>query len=93
MKWDLARRRMFWAGGMKGDAAADLVARSRVCPLEVWCEALDGDPKNIRYQDAREINDVIARIDGWKRVDKAMRFGPYGVQKGLAREAAEDTEE
>lgn len=93
MKWDLARRRMFWAGGMKGDAAADLVARSRVCPLEVWCEALDGDPKNIKYQDAREINDVIARIDGWKRVDKAMRFGPYGVQKGLVREAAEDTEE
>ena len=36
-----------------------LVDRNRVCALEVWCEALDGKQKDIRYSDTAEINSII----------------------------------
>lgn len=85
-KWDLCRRRAFWGDGMRGDGGGDLVPRGRVCALEVWCEALNGDSKYMKYRDAQEINGVIAAMDGWKRSSKAMRFGYCGVQKGFEKQ-------
>ena len=84
-KWDLNRRRAFWGGGMQGESALELAPRERVCALEVWCEALNGDSKYMKYQDAREINGVIAAMPGWERSPKAMRCGYCGAQKGFLR--------
>ena len=72
-KWSLDRRRMFWAGPVQGDIK--LVDRDRVCALEVWCEALDGKQKEMRYADAAEINSVIEAAARWKKSEKPMRFG------------------
>ena len=79
--WPLDRRRMYWSGGVTGEIK--LAARDRVCAIEIWCEAFGGNPKDMRYQDAREINDIMTGMAGWARSKKAVRCGPYGPQKGF----------
>lgn len=82
-KWDLAHRRAFWGGGVVDGLS--LVPRDRVCALEVWCEALGGDSKNMQYRDAREINGILARQEGWERTKNGARFGYCGLQKGFVK--------
>ena len=60
--------------------------RDRVCAVEIWCEALSGDIRNFRRQDAAEINGILAQLDGWERSKNGIRFGgSYGLQKGFVR--------
>jgi putative DNA primase/helicase len=81
--WPLDRRRMFWAGSVQGDIK--LVDRDRVCALEIWCEALDGKQKDMRYSDTAEINSIIETVAGWEKSAKAMRCGYCGVQRGFRK--------
>ena len=81
--WDLNRRRVYWAGGVSGEM--ELVPRDRVCALEVWCELLDGQKRDMRYSDTQEINSIIAAAPGWKRKKTALKFGYCGAQKGFVR--------
>ena len=81
--WPLDRRRMFWAGSVQGDIK--LVDRDRVCALEVWCEALDGRQKDMRYSDTAEINSILEAAAGWEKSTKAMRCGYCGVQRGFRK--------
>lgn len=89
-KWDLNRRRAFWGGGIAGDGL-ELVPRDRVCALEVWCELLDGQPGAMKYADAREINDILASVDGWEKTPGSIRFGYCGKQKGFCRSCNKNT--
>ena len=82
-KWSQDRRRPFWGGMAVGDI--ELVDRDRICAQEVWCEALGGNIKDMKYSDSQEINDVIAQIPGWMRSKKAVWFGGYGSQKGFVK--------
>ena len=81
--WPLDRRRMFWAGSVQGDIK--LVDRDRVCALEIWCEALDGRQKDMRYSDTAEINSILEAAAGWEKSTKAMRCGYCGVQRGFRK--------
>jgi predicted P-loop ATPase len=87
--WDkrtLAQRRLFWGSEFARTPETQLVERTRVCAIEVWCEALGGDMRFFRKSDAAEINGVLGSIEGWKRSDRAMRIGAeYGVQRGFVR--------
>ena len=80
-RWKLSQRQSYWNGGFSGEAT--LVDRERVCALEVWVEALGGDPKGMKYPDAQEINDTIANLPGWKKGKGTKKFGPYGAQRGF----------
>ncbi len=82
-KWKLDQRRTFWGGGLMGDNP--MVDRDRVCALEIWCEALGGDPRNMKYMDAQEINDTIAGLPGWKRAKNTLKFGYCGAQRGFLK--------
>lgn len=84
-KWPLDKRRMFWGGTPLGAENMKLVPRDRICALEVWCEALNGDPKAFKRSDASEINAIISHVRGWTRETSSVRCGPYGVQKGFER--------
>lgn len=77
----LNARRIFWGGAVEDKG--ELVQRDRVCALEVWCECLDGDPKFMKRSDAREINQILANLEGAKRTENALRFGYCGVQRGF----------
>ena len=82
--WELTKRLIYWQGGIKDDVRA--VVRTRVCALEVWCEALGNDPRAIRNSDAAEINNIIAMQKGWKRIKKTSRFGYCKMQRGFERQ-------
>ena len=66
------------------------VQRERVCALEIWCEVMEGDRKNLQNAKAREIIDILQSIKGWNPYSKSvgkMRFGKmYGVQRAFIRE-------
>lgn len=84
-KWTKAQRQIYWNGGTHDPVA--LVDRERVCALEVWVEALGGDIKNMRAQDTKEINAVIATMPEWKKSKSVLRFNQdYGVQRGFVRQ-------
>jgi putative DNA primase/helicase len=87
---DIAQRRSYiqrrdFSKGIKGKTL-----RERVCSMEVWVELLQGEPKDMTPIKAREINDILRRIDGWQPYIKGtgkLRFGSiYGVQRAFIRE-------
>lgn len=60
--------------------------RDRVCALEVWCEVFEGNRRNFRNMDAREMNAILQSLSGWKS-EKKKRFGSlYGIQRAYIRE-------
>ena len=86
-KWSLDRRRDFWAGAARSQEGStiELVERDRISAVEVWCELFNGNVRDMRTTDTREINAVFASAKEWKRSDKPLRFGPYNVQRGFIK--------
>lgn len=84
---DLPNRRMFLSGSSDefGVQPKGTVSRTKVCALEIWCEALGGDRRDFTTQKSKEIQDVIMRTGGWERVKTNMRFPLYGHQRGFKR--------
>lgn len=80
---DLSARRMFWGGGAHG--GEELVARDRVCAVEVWAECLGQEPGRMRRSDSIEIKGILANAPGWTREKTPGKYGPYGSQRGFKR--------
>ena len=83
-KLDLATRKHFWDGTFK-PVDCEYRKRDRVCALEIWCEALGGDIRYFKQADARELNGILAHIDGWKRASTIRAGVPYGTQRGFIK--------
>lgn len=81
--WDLTRRTAFYHGGAQGELA--LVPRTRVCALEIWCEALERRKSEMRKTDAREINTILEQTPGWTRAGHQRAGDPYGLQRCFKR--------
>ena len=79
--WGLVQRRMFWNGGAVGDL--ELVPRKRVCAMEIWCELLDGQSKELTSEKSRAINTILENTPGWERLTRLKYFGPHGRQRGF----------
>lgn len=77
--WDLQKRQVWRSGGMKCDDAT--APRQRVCAIEIWCEALGMHRGTMRQRDAREINNLLARMPGWEYIGSVQSGGPYGKQR------------
>ena len=82
-KWDLDKRRMFLNGLSQGEMK--LIQRDRICALEIWCELFGGSPKDFRYTDAVEINEIIRSMPGWSKAQNSLRFSYCGYQRGFLR--------
>ena len=83
LKWDLGKRRIFLNG--MSHSEENLVKRDRICALEIWCELFGGAPKDFRYADAAEINDIIRAAPGWEKTPNGIRFSYCGYQRGFKR--------
>lgn len=86
LNWMLDRRRDFWANNATGNY--NLVDRDRICTLEIWCELFNGSPRDLTggCKDAREINEILASIPGWKRSNSPKNCGcSYGKQRCFER--------
>lgn len=86
-KLGVSHRKMYWSGEFQsGSKELKTHKRDKICALEVWCEALDGDIKGLKRSDTFEINGILSRLEGWNKSPTAMRTGrDYGVQKGYFR--------
>lgn len=85
-KRSLNDRRLYWQGGFSGGENVPTKPREKVCALEIWCEALNGDIRFFRRQDAAEINAILAKVPGWEKSKTNIRAGTaYGTQRGFVR--------
>jgi len=83
--WNLDKRRMYLNGMSAGTETVRLAPRDRICALEIWCEAFGGSPKDLRYGEAVEINDILRSMPGWEKTTGSVRFGYCGKQRGFQR--------
>ena len=86
-KWNLDRRRDYWAGAAhtQDGATLDLVERDRISAIEVWCELFNGSMRDMKPADTQQINAILSMMKGWKRAGNPLRFGPYSLQRGFVR--------
>lgn len=83
-KWPLEKRRI-WLNGEAHGEDLNLSLRDRICALEIWCEAFGGQPRDFRYSDAAEINDILRSMPDWTSSSNGLRFGYCGYQRGFLR--------
>jgi predicted P-loop ATPase len=80
------QERRDWLSGETSIEGEGVIERDRVCALEIWCECLGNPKKTLRNLDAREINNILSRMPGWKPYDRAggrMKFNHYGQQRAF----------
>lgn len=82
---DLYERRNYLNDDEMTSKIEGTVERDRVCIAEIWCECFGKDKGALKRQDSNEIAAIMARIEGWEKIDKSIRFDKYGVVKGYLR--------
>lgn len=62
------------------------VRRKYVSTIEIWAEALNGNPDKLDRYAAKEIRDIMSSLQDWKRnKDERITFKPYGQQRYYER--------
>lgn len=70
--------------------AEGTVQRTTVCTLEIWAEALGGNPDKLDRYIAKEIRDIMAGMPEWgHRGAKLRTIRPYGRQRYFERRTEE----
>lgn len=59
--------------------------RDKVSAIEVWCELLEGDKKDLTIQKSREITNLILKNGEWIRATTIRTGYLYGRQRGFKR--------
>ena len=60
--------------------------RETVCTLEIWAEALGGNPDKLDRYAAKEIRDIMAGLPEWRHQGNAKKtIKPYGRQRYFER--------
>jgi predicted P-loop ATPase len=63
------------------------VQRTSVCTMEIWVEALNGNPDKMDRYIGKEIRDILARMPEWRHQgNKLMTVKPYGRQRYYEKE-------
>ena len=66
--------------------AVGTVRRTTVCTLEIWAEALSGNPDKMDRYVSKEIRDIMAGLPEWRHQgNKRMTAKPYGRQRYYER--------
>lgn len=78
---DLYERRQWLETNEEGT-----VKRSAVCTIEIWAEALGGNPDKLDRYAAKEIRDIMAELPEWRHAgNHRKRIAPYGRQRFYER--------
>ena len=67
----------------RAEDTSNLLERMHVCAIEVWCEAMGKDVGTLTNIVARQINEAIESMGGWKREKFPRKYGAYGNQRGF----------
>ena len=66
--------------------AVGTIERTTVCTLEIWAEALNGNPDKLDRYVAKEVRDIMAGLPDWKHKGAERRtMRPYGRQRYYER--------
>ena len=83
---DLYARRAWLENGQEGT-----VKRTAVCTLEIWAEALGGNPDKMDRYVAKEIRDIMAGLTEWRHQGaNRLTFKLYGRQRYFERREPND---
>lgn len=62
------------------------IRRETVSSVEIWAEAMNGNPDRMDRYVLKEIRDIMAEMPGWRRSKKDRRYiKPYGSQRYYER--------
>ena len=68
--------------------AAGTVQRTTVCTMEIWAEALGGNPDRLDRYASKEIRDIMAKLPEWRSRGRQQKtIKPYGRQRYFERSA------
>ena len=70
----------------RAEEDANLIERTRVCAIEIWCEAMGKDVASLTNIMARQINEALDNLSGWVRDKYPRKYGAYGNQRGFYKE-------
>lgn len=70
--------------GKRGIIQEYLEGKTQVCAREIWEKALGKNVSPRKYQ-ITEINDIIAKVPGWKKLKSPRNFEGYGKQRGFQK--------
>ena len=70
--------------GKRGIIQEYLEDKTQVCAREIWEKALGENVSPRKYQ-ITEINDIIAKVPGWKKLKSPRNFEGYGKQRGFQK--------
>lgn len=60
--------------------------RETVCSVEIYAEALGGNPERLDRYAIKEITDIMCRLEGWRRMgSERITVKPYGRQRFYRR--------
>ena len=81
-KMDIYTRREW----LESSSEQGTVKRDTVCTLEIWAEALGGNPEKIDRYSVKEINEIMSRLSGWQHQGNSkMSTTIYGRQRYYKR--------
>lgn len=63
-----------------------LKERDKICALEIWCVLLEKNKADLNKGTSKYINECIAKIPNWKRVEVPLKYGTYGSQRIYRKE-------
>jgi hypothetical protein len=62
------------------------VQRTCVCTMEIWAEALNGNPDRLDRYAGKEIRDIMSKLPEWRQQgNKRLTIHPYGRQRYFER--------
>ena len=70
--------------GKRGIIQEYLEGKTQVCAREIWEKALGENVSPRKYQ-ITEINDIVAKVPGWKKLKSPRNFEGYGKQRGFQK--------
>lgn len=79
----LEERLTYWQSPIDDPAET----RRTICAVEVWCECLGRNRKDLTQSKARKINSVLKRLPGY-HFSSSADCGPYGRQRAFVSEAS-----
>lgn len=91
-KFSLQDRKDFLRGDLEVDMDEAFI-RTRVCPLEVWCELLEGNMRNFNGVERKRVREILDELPGWhlyREGGRKLSFGKlYGLQRAYLRDGIE----
>ena len=70
--------------GLAGIIEEYLKDKERICARQVWHNALKESTEPPKWK-VSNINSIIEKIPGWKRLKSPARFAEYGMQRGFEK--------